>query len=126
MALEFCLYKEKGNTIVEDKLNEYGIKEQSLMKTLTQNISVKIKTEGLENADAQILEKLESDMNSYLASKLKEASFNSKLQRNKINLVRIDHCSVIYRHLPTLPCRVCLDSRHTLHLCFKSHHAKMG
>lgn len=81
MALEFCLYKEKGNTIVEDKLNEYGIKEQSLMKTLTQNISVKIKTEGLENADAQILEKLESDMNSYLASKLKEASFNSKLQR---------------------------------------------
>ena len=41
------------------------------MKTLTQNISVKIKTEGLENADAQILEKLESDMNSYLASKLK-------------------------------------------------------
>ena len=34
MALEFCLYKEKGNTIVEDKLNEYGIKEQSLMKTL--------------------------------------------------------------------------------------------
>ena len=68
MALEFCLYKEKGNTIVEDKLNEYGIKEQSLMKTLTQNISVKIKTEGLENADAQILEKLESDMNSYLAS----------------------------------------------------------
>ena len=81
MALEFCLYKEKGNTIVEDKLNEYGIKEQSLMKTLTQNISVKIKTEGLENADAQILEKLESDMNSYLASKLKEASFNSKLQK---------------------------------------------
>ena len=62
-------------------MNEYGIKEQSLMKTLTQNISVKIKTEGLENADAQILEKLESDMNSYLASKLKEASFNSKLQK---------------------------------------------
>ena len=81
MALEFCLYKEKGNTIVEDKLNEYGIKEQSLMKTLTQNISVKIKTEGLENADVQFLEKFESDMNSYLASKLKEASFNSKLQR---------------------------------------------
>lgn len=81
MALEFCLYKEKGNTIVEDKLNEYGIKEQSLVKTLTENISVKIKTEGLENADAQFLEKLESDMNSYLASKLKEASFNSKLQR---------------------------------------------
>jgi len=81
MALEFCLYKENGNTIVEDKLNEYGIKEQSLMKTLTQNISVKIKTEGLENADVQFLEKFESDMNSYLASKLKEASFNSKLQR---------------------------------------------
>ena len=55
MALEFCLYKEKGNTIVEDKLNEYGIKEQSLVKTLTENISVKIKTEGLENADAQFL-----------------------------------------------------------------------
>lgn len=81
MALEFCLYKEKGNTIVEDKLNEYGIKEQSLVKTLTENISVKIKTEGLENADAQFWEKLESDMNSYLVSKLKEASFNSKLQR---------------------------------------------
>lgn len=81
MALEFCLYKEKGNTIVEDKLNEYGIEEQSLMKILTQNICVKIKSEGLENADAQFLEKFEKDMNSYLTSKLKEASFNSKLQR---------------------------------------------
>lgn len=81
MALEFCLYKEKGNTIVEDKLNEYGIKEQSLMKTLTQNICVKVKSQGLENADAQFLENFEKDMNSYLTSKLKEASFNSKLQR---------------------------------------------
>lgn len=81
MALEFCLYKEKGNTIVEDKLNEYGIGEQSLMKKLTQNIFVKIKSEGLENADAQLLEKFEKDMNNYLASKLNETSFNSKLQR---------------------------------------------
>ena len=33
-------------------------------------------------------------------------------------------------NIPTIkslsPCRVCLASRHTLHLCFKSHHAKMG
>lgn len=81
MALEFCLYKEKGNTIVEDKLNEYGIGEQSLKKILTQNISVKIKSEGLENVDPQFLKKFEEDMNGYIAIKLSEASFNSKLQR---------------------------------------------
>lgn len=81
MALEFCLYKEKGNTIVEDKLNEYGIKEQSLMQILAQNLCVKIKSEGLKNVDVHILEKYEKDMNAYLASKLKEASFNSKLER---------------------------------------------
>lgn len=81
MALEFCLYEEKGNTIVEDKLHEYGVEEQSLKKILTQNICVKIKSEGLENANADLVEKFEKDMNKYLTSKLKEASFNSKLQR---------------------------------------------
>ena len=81
MALEFCLYKEKGNTIVEDKLNEYGIKDKSLMQIFAQNVCVKIKSEGLINADIHILEQYEKDMNDYLASKLKEASFNSKLQR---------------------------------------------
>lgn len=86
MALEFCLYKEKGNTIVEDKLNEHGIVEQSLKKILTQNIYVKIKSEGLENVDAQLLEKFEKDMNNYMATKLKEASFNSKLQRMVVRL----------------------------------------
>lgn len=81
MALEFCLYKEKGNTIVEDKLNEYGIVDQSLMKILTQNLCVKIKSEGLESADTQFLEQFEKGMNDYVASKIKETSFNSKLQR---------------------------------------------
>lgn len=86
MALEFCLYKEKGNTIVEDKLYKYGIKEQSLMNILNQNICVKVKSEGLENASPQFLEEFEKDMNDYLASKIKEASFNSKLRRMVVRL----------------------------------------
>lgn len=35
----------------------------------------------MENVDPQFLKKFEEDMNGYIAIKLSEASFNSKLQR---------------------------------------------
>jgi len=81
MALEFCLYKEKGTTIIEDKLEECKVVDSSLVELFQKNICVKVKTEGLENIDAQVLEKLEKEISNYTKARLKEASFNSKLRR---------------------------------------------
>lgn len=81
MALEFCLYKEKGTTIIEDKLEKYKVVDSSLVELFQKNICVKVKTEGLENIDAQVLEKMEKEINDYTKARLKEASFNSKLRK---------------------------------------------
>jgi hypothetical protein len=79
MALEFCLYKEKGTSILEDKLVEYGAEDLSITKKIANTITVNFDLEKIDDEMKKIIPTLEKDISKYIFEKLKEASFYSKL-----------------------------------------------
>lgn len=75
MALEFCLYKEKGTNIIEDKLAVCGIDDAKVVNDIIEQIISNISLKEIKNVPSH----LEEDIRNYINFKLKESSFNSKL-----------------------------------------------
>lgn len=83
MALEFCLNREKGNSIIDDILEGNGI-EKDISKNLRKDI-VKMITENIRIFDIElkdeILNEIEKRVRSQVTDSLSQASFMSKLKR---------------------------------------------
>ena len=75
MALEFCLYKEKGTNIIEDKLAEYEIENVELANQIIEQITSHASLNEIKDLSPE----LEKEIIKYINDKLRESSFNSKL-----------------------------------------------
>jgi len=80
-ALEFCLYKEKGNNIVEDLIEKYEIDNRIFSDIFMDNLCIELKKDEIKEVDSARLNSLENEIISYIYSRLKESSFFSKLKR---------------------------------------------